>query len=238
MPLLDHFRAPLYPTYSWESFHSRWANSIGDALNRQLPRRYMAEIRTHVGTYVEADVAEFERPSPDDEGNGQAGGVAVRTWAPPAATLTMPLVYPDEIGVEVFDTRGGATLVAVVELVSPRNKDRPESRRGFAAKCAAYLERGIGVVAADIVTTHHFNPHNELVALLGLDDRFTMPAAGLSAVAYRPVRRDEKNEADVWAVELAVGSDLPVLPLALRGAGAVPLDLNATYDEARQRSRL
>ena len=30
MPLLDHFHPPLYPRRSWESFHSRWANSIAD----------------------------------------------------------------------------------------------------------------------------------------------------------------------------------------------------------------
>ena len=240
MALLDHFHEPLFPTYAWESFHSRWANAIGDALNSLLPRRFMAEIQTHVGTYVEADVAEMEHPlALDDEGNGRAGDVALRTWAPPATTLVMPAVFPDEMEVQIFDTRGGVTLVAAVELVSPRNQDRPEARRAFAAKCAAYLERGIGVVTADIVTSHHFNTHNELVHLLQLDARFALPeSAHLSAVAYRPIRRQENNEIDVWAVELAIGRDLPVLPLALRGFRAVPLDLNTTYHEARQRSRL
>ena len=43
---------------------------------------------------------------------------------------------------------------------------------------------------------------------------------------------------DVWTVPLTVGRPLPTLPLALRGANAVPLDLEATYTEARARSRL
>ena len=60
MPLLDHFHAPLYPRRAWESFHSRWANSIADQLNESLPRRYFAQVQIHLGSQVEADVAEFE----------------------------------------------------------------------------------------------------------------------------------------------------------------------------------
>ena len=32
MPLLDHFRPPLYPRHHWESFHSNWATRLADAL--------------------------------------------------------------------------------------------------------------------------------------------------------------------------------------------------------------
>jgi hypothetical protein len=60
----------------------------------------------------------------------------------------------------------------------------------------------------------------------------------LYAVAYRPARRGDSNEIDLWPVPLAVGGPLPLLPLALRGARAVPLDLEAAYTDARQRSRL
>jgi hypothetical protein len=52
------------------------------------------------------------------------------------------------------------------------------------------------------------------------------------------VRRDEKNQIDVWLTPMALGQPLPVLPLALRGDGCVPLNLEATYTEARTRSRL
>src|SRR5690242_19043403 len=136
MPLLDHFHPPLFPQRSWESFHSRWANSIADALQQILPPRYFAEVQIHLGSRVEADVAEFEGPAPAEEEprNGPGGGVAVQTWVPPAATLVLPAVFPDEIEVQVRDERDDARLVGVVELVSPRNKDRAESRRAFAAK--------------------------------------------------------------------------------------------------------
>ena len=57
MPLFDHFRPPLQPLRKWESFHSRWANSIADALMLRLPApRYFTEVQVHLGATVEADV--------------------------------------------------------------------------------------------------------------------------------------------------------------------------------------
>ena len=70
MPLLDHFHAPLYPHRAWESFHSRWANSIADGLNQVLPPRYFTEVQIHLGSMVEADVAEFETTRESADGNG------------------------------------------------------------------------------------------------------------------------------------------------------------------------
>jgi hypothetical protein len=242
MPLLDHFHPPfLNRLPSWESFHSFWAVAIAEHLNQLLPRRYIATVTTHLGSEVEADVAEFESPfEPEDEPqNGPAGGVAVQTWAPPMTTLVAPAVFPDDFAVHVHDQLDGAQLVAAVELASPRNKDRSESRRAFAAKCAAYLQRGIGLISIDIVTSRHANLHNELAQLLGWDGSLQMPAdAFLYAVAYRPARRQERSEIDIWPVPLAVDGTLPLLPLALKRARAVPLDLETTYTHARQRSRL
>jgi hypothetical protein len=202
LPLLDHFHPPLFPQRAWESFHSRWANSIADALHRVLPRRYYAEVQIHLGSQVEAD-------------NGEEG-----------------------YEVQMFNGCEGPHLVAVVELVSPRNKDRAESRRAFGAKCAAYLQRGVGLIVLDIVTSRGGNLHNELVQVLNLGEPFRMPPeTSLYAVAYRPARREE-NQIDVWPHALAIGGALPLLPVALRGASAVPLDLEAAYTEARERSRL
>jgi hypothetical protein len=240
MPLLDHFHAPLFPTHRWESFHAYWASAIGEALNRVLPHRYFAEVHVHLGNRVEADVAEFEQQREPDEGtNGPAGGVAVQPWAPPVANHTLPAVFPDDIEVQVMDQRDDACLVAVVELISPGNKDRTDKQRAFAAKMAGYLQRGIGLVVADIVTSRGVNLHDEFVTVMSLDERFRFnPETNLYATAYRPIRRKEINQIDVWAIPLAVGRALPQLPLALRGAGVVPLDLETTYTEARQRSRL
>ena len=63
-----------------------------------------------------------------------------------------------------------------------------------------------------------------------------MPAqATLYAVAYRPVVRLEQAEIDIWPATLAVGDPLPELPLRLTGDLFVPVDFEATYQEACRR---
>lgn len=243
MPLLDHFNPPLYPARHWESFHSQWAGEIANTLNRQLlPERYFAEIQVHIGSRVEVDVATLHDPDAPSALT-EDGGVAVatrpaRAWSPPAAAMSMPAIFPDSVGVLVYGMEAGYTLVAAVELVSPANKDRAEARRGFAAKCATYLQQGIGLIIADVVTARGGNLHNELVELLGIGEQFTIPHDRLYAVAYRPVRRPNDERIDVWPAKLEVAEKLPVLPLALDRGICLPLDLEPPYVEACRRSRL
>jgi len=137
MPLLDHFNPPLYPARHWESFHSRWAASIYDALNKQLPKGYFAEMQVHIGSRVEVDIATLESSDPLRVDRADEGGVATlrpQVWSPPVATMSMPAIFPDSIEVLVYDMEAGYTLVGAVELVSPGNKDRPDARRAFAAE--------------------------------------------------------------------------------------------------------
>ena len=262
MPLLDHFHPPLYPVRSWQSFHALWAGSMADVLNRSLPAGYFAEVQTRTGggSRFEADVvtsALLARPGTSEDANGGpgadsgggAGGGAVATlaapadaYAPPAPAMIMPAVFPDDIEVRVYSDGmgGGMTLVGVVELVSPANKDRPETRTGFAAKCAAYLQRGVNLLLVDIVTSRGGNLHDELVQLLGAGEQYRLPAEPLYAVAYRTVRQrmEERGQVELWTAMLAVGEPLPRLPMPLDRGQFVPLDLEATYTEVRQRSRL
>src|SRR5262245_59140442 len=124
MPLLDHFRPPLYSERHWESFHAHWSVSIATALNRTvLPSLYFAEAQVHVGGRVEIDVATMEGLPEEREADG--GGIAVATatevvaavaWAPPAPPLVFPAVFPDIFEVQVFRTRTGSQLVAAIEL--------------------------------------------------------------------------------------------------------------------------
>jgi hypothetical protein len=238
MPLLDHFHAALHASL-WPSFHTLWSAAIVERLNTRLSRRYLALCHIHLGRDVAADVAEFDRELlAETTGNGE-GGVATAVWAPPVATHVIPAVFPDDIEVQVTDQRDGMTLVAVIELVSPSNKDRDDARDAFTDKCAAYLQRGVGVVVVDVVTERRGNLHNRLIERLRQPETFQMAAdADLYATAYRPARRDDNNLIDLWLYRLTNGEALPTVPLALRGAGVVPLELEETYTRARQMSRL
>jgi hypothetical protein len=240
MPLLDNFHPPLSVERHWESFHARWATAIADTLNDgRLPPAYFAEIQVHAGPRVEIDVGTFESAERGAAAGAATATVAAPVWAPSAPALVMPAAFPDELEVLVFNGEGGPTLVAAVELVSPRNKDRAASRRAFAVKCASYLLQGIGLVVADVVTNRQANFHDEIVRVLELGDDFRLTTASpLLAVAYRPAHRDAADQIDVWSEALTLGRELPTLPLPIQGYGMIPLDLEAAYTDARRRLRL
>ncbi len=239
MPLQDHFRPPLFPKRHWESFHVAWAGSIADALNETLlPAGYFAEEHAHAGARVEIDVATFQDdaavPVPP-----RNGAVATRAYAPPAPALVVPAAFPDEFGVKVYEAEGGARLVAAVELVSPANKDRAAHRRAFAAKCAGYLAQGVSLLVVDVVTTRRAALHADVLRLLGWPDADGLPAGSdLYAAAYRPWVEEGREEVHVWPAALAVGVELPTLPLALNAEVCLPIDLEATYTAACHRRRL
>jgi len=244
MPLLDHFHPPLSERRAWEGFHTAWLSYISEALNRVLPAGYFAEEEGHAGANVEIDVATFHSPDPAEAAAAPewaAGGVGVAAapWVVPAAAATVPVAFADDFEVRVIAERGGRRLVAAVELVSPANKDRPETRRAFATKCASYLHQGVGVVVVDVVTDRHADLHDEIVSRLGSPGAARLPGGGrLAAVAYRPIRRDERDEIDIWPEPLAVGRPLPTLPLWLDAVTYARLDLDATYADTCRRRRI
>src|SRR4051794_15632927 len=171
MPLRDHFRPPLDNVASWEEFHGGWPMVIVQHLRRKLPAGYVAAPRVHAGSQVVIDVAAYEKethPPTFDPGDGD-GGTATTVWAPAAPTVTVETELPnyDEYEVRVYDTRRNRRLVAAIEIVSPANKDRPEHRNAFIAKCAGLLQKGVAVSLVDLVTVRHFNLYADLMAFIG-----------------------------------------------------------------------
>jgi hypothetical protein len=242
VPLRDHFHPPLSERRPWESLHTTWASTLADLLNEQiLPTGYIALEQVHAGAAIEIDTATYaEQENPDSADVGTGTATAVRkVWTPAAAPLVLPATFPPGCTVEILATEGGRTLVAAVEFVSPGNKDREIKRRLFAAKCATYLSRGIGLITMDIVTSRQGNLHNELVNLLGMPPNLQMqPDQSLYAVAYRPVRIAGAERIKAWPVHLTVGQKLPTLPLSLEAEQCVPVDFEAAYEETCHRRRV
>jgi hypothetical protein len=236
MPLRDHFHPPVSNLAPWDGFHGAWPTLIVLDLNRRLPARYAARPRVYLGTAFEIDVAATDVYGPTmsrAEGNGPNGGVATAVWAPPEPTLTIETDLPGqpEYEVRVFDNER-RRVVAAVEFVSPGNKDRPEHRRTFAAKCVALLKEGISVTIVDPVTTRRANLYAELLDLLGETDPAVSPdPPPLYAAACRWREAGESWRLETWAHTLTLGRPLPTLPLWLAEDLAVPLDLENTYEE-------
>ena len=76
---------------------------------------------------------------------------------------------------------------------------------------------------------------------MGLDGRYELVDGELERLAPpRPLHSWAVGRIliELWPVPLTVGQPLPVLPLALLNADVVPVDFEATYQEACRRGRL
>ncbi|HEX4610170.1 MAG TPA: DUF4058 family protein [Urbifossiella sp.] len=224
MPLHDWTDRP-----GWEGLHIFWMTEIARALRSELPPGYRAVIGSSplvaVGAVpVKPDVA-------------VTNGTAAYPLTNP--TSSAPAPEPDvEVAVAMLEedtsvqVEQDGRLVAVVELVSPRNKDRPTAREQYAARYLGYLRGGVHVLLADV---HRrpigFSFPQLIAASLGQQ----LPAtAAPSAVSYRvgaPAATGGRM-LGVWQHPLALGQPLPTLPLALRGETFVMIDLESTYSRA------
>ena len=215
MPLRDHFRPPVSKKASWEGFHAMWPASIVQQLRTQLPPGYVAEPRTGAA-------------------NGN-GGAAMSAWTATAPVMAVETDPPDEYEYEVrvFDVERERTLVAAIELVSPANKDRPESRQTFVAKCAALLRKGVAVSLVDRVTIRRCNLYAQLMEFIGHPDRtMSTEEPPIYAASCRWVTRGTRARLEAWAHSLVLDQPLPTLPLWLRDDQVVALDLEQSYEQA------
>lgn len=231
MPLRDHFHPPGDRSASWEEVHGAWPATIAYRLNDTLPPQYRSGVKVHLGSIVEVDVATFERDHENGPLTSDLDSVGL-SWksASPTILLETEELTPAEYEVRVYDLSRASRLVAAVELVSPSNKDRPQSRRAFVDKCHALLQQEVCVVIVDSVTSLTANLYAELALRLGAKS----PAIADSSIyavscRTRPSRRGVRVEA--WEHELQVGSSLPTLPLWLSETLAVPLELETTYED-------
>ncbi len=232
MPLRDHFHRPLSERRHWHAFHNAWASNLAAALNQHLPAEYFEEPNVQFG--IEVDVATFEDQTPQTDQRTDAA----KLWMPPEPVHTIPLVVDEEIvEVAVYSTEAGPVLVAVAELVSPSNKDRPESRDSFLAKCETYLHQGVGLVIVDIVTNRTANLHHELLERLH-DTTGARTEGHTYCAAYHPVGQNGKTNLRIWANSLRLGQPLPTMPLWLRGGPCVPLELDAAYERTCAEHRI
>jgi hypothetical protein len=240
MPLLDHFRPPLSERRPWESFRSTWAVTLADILNRDiLPRGFIAREQIHAGAAIEIDVSTWNESATSSTSNGGTVTLPRTVWTPATAPLLLPATFRPGCTVEILSTEGGRTLVAAIELVSPGNKDRAGKRHLFAAKCATYLSRGMGLIIVDVVTNRQGNLHNEVADLLGWAEDARMPAdASIYTIGYRPLAVGDAGRIETWPVALGVGKALPTMPLSLAAEHCVAVDMEAAYLEASRRCRV
>ena len=232
MPLRDHFRPPIAPSFSWEGFHGTWPAFIVNRLDPHLPDDYRAEPRVHLGTQFEVDVCAFEQNA-IVRAPTAANGTGSMPWTVPSPTAVVDLETIEHYAYEVLIFNGSHELVAAIELVSPGNQDRPDTRSAFVTKCLALVQKKVSVSIVDLVTRSNFNLFGQMLDELGQADAtdFTRKSPAIYATTCRRFVRSQRPSFQAWAYPLEVGAELPTLPVWLNEELSIPLELEASYED-------
>ena len=232
MPLRDHYHSPINDKHYWSEFHGQWPGEIVLTLFDLLPAGYQAGPRLYLGSSFEVDVATTKEDQYEPGEDTGEGGVATLTAAP-TLTIQTDLIGPDEYEVRIYDASRERRLVAAIEIVSPSNKDSPESREQFVSKIAALLKQRVCVSIVDLVTERHANLYAELLTLLGSSDpNLGDPPPMLYACTLR-TRQPQKSKQllDAWYYPMTIGQPLPNILLWMNEKLPILLPLQPSYQE-------
>ena len=211
---------------TFHNFHYRWVAAIMDALNAGvLPAGYFAMAEQIVGG-PEPDVITLQARSPT--GGTRAGGVAVQQAAPTARFVerTESDRYARKANRVAIRHELGE-VVAVIEVVSPGNKDSRHATRAFVVKAAELIDQGVNLLVVDLFPPTARDPQGIHKAVWDefTDNTFELPPGKpLTMVSY------EAGPTKTAYVEpVAAGDELPVMPLFLTPGWYVNVPLDATY---------
>lgn len=222
----------------WDSVHPVWLTYLLEYIQERLPEGYKA----FLGGVPSLTV---------DVGRGKSD-VSVRQWetGPAAENVARDtdLLEPDLEAAVAFplaprsihiDLHG--QLVAALEVVSPRNKDRNEAKAAYSNRYLGYLRLGVHLLLVDVLPRPRgFSFADVITSGLGMD---VSPLPPPFAAAYRvgeavPVGENTGALVGLWRRPMEVGQPLPTLPLPLSVRQAVPIDLEETYQRAAKRAYL
>ncbi len=119
-------------------------------------------------------------------------------------------------------------VVAVIEIISPGNKDSRNSIRSFVEKAVAYLRNGIHLLIVDLFPPSDRDPQGIHKAIWDelTDEAFALPVGkNRTLVSYQAV-----DGYTAYIEPLSVGDRLPQMPLFLERDHHVLVPLEATYD--------
>ncbi|HWE94609.1 MAG TPA: DUF4058 family protein [Tepidisphaeraceae bacterium] len=220
----------------WEGVRLLWLAELLRQVKGVLPAGFRAYLGSGPAMAVGAprgrpDVAVrshgFDQPEPGAAGWRSTDSSSV---APdPDVEIAVATLDPDPA---LLVERDGQ-LIAAVELVSPRNKDRPLARTTYLNRYAGYLIEGVHLLLVDVHRRPAgFSFADGIAAELQIPGQPALPAP--MAVSYRvgqPAATGGRLLA-IWRRPLSPGQPLPPLPLPLTLDLAVQVELEPTYSRA------
>ena len=226
MPIHDWTRVP---SGLFHHFHQQWSIDIALRLNSGLlPKGVSALVEQRSGP-KESDVLAVESRSRKARKDSD-GGVLTATRPKTAMTFhTTDQKYARRANRIAVKHHLGRTI-AIIEIVSPGNKDTRSALREFVEKSVEFVHAGIHVLVADLFPPGPRDPlgiHHAIWEELGNDPFSFPPGQDRLLASY------EANEVRVAHVQpVALGGTLPDMPLFLFESEHVNVPLEATYRAA------
>ncbi len=223
MPIHDWTRVQ---ANRFHSFHQNWINTISNVLNAgQLPEGYFALTEQRTGGPEPAVVA---LSVPYHPGISQDGGIAlsdvpVKTRHVAVADATRYAQKADRLKIHSSD----GDVVAVIEILSPGNKDSQHAVKSFVRKSVEFLWAGIHLLIVDLFPPSKRDPqgmHRAIWERLH-DDEFALPSdKPLTVMSY-----SAGVAIRAFVEPIVVGDALPDMPIFLTADRYVPCPLESTY---------
>ncbi|MFO0960700.1 MAG: DUF4058 family protein [Isosphaeraceae bacterium] len=223
MPLHDWTRVP---SALFHDFHQSWTIRIKDALNAGiLPEGYSALAEQRSGR-IEADVLTFQRHPMPSAGHGGRAVLAERP-ATMFVSRSNREHYAEKANRIAIRHHLGR-VVAVIEIVSPGNKDSRAALRDFAGKVVDLLSRDVHILLMDPFPPGPRDPSglHKVIWDEFLEEPFDFPPG-----KDRLLASYECGEARrvAYVEPIGIGEDLPSMPLFLAPDWYVAAPLEPTY---------
>jgi hypothetical protein len=231
MPLHDWTDRP-----GWDGVHHIWITELLRNIKPQLPEGY----RAYIGTMPILSIGSpTERPDVVvKQWTGSSNGGQQKTAVAPSPTSRSSSEPDEELAVITLDPTKAVfvekqgRLVAALELISPRNKDRPSSRETYLSRYLGYLFEGVHLLLVDVHRRPlSFSFADSVAQELQISQPPSPPPMAVSYRVGEPAATGGSMLA-IWRRKLVVGQPLPVLPLPLTVHEAVDVDLEQTYQRA------
>jgi len=213
-------------------FHGEWIRTIGHALNDGLlPPTYYA-LAEQVAAGVGPDILALEDKTDDEMHDSNGGGTGLLVAQPKARIVeeTGPEFYRRKQRVisvrHVTDDR----VVAVIEIVSPGNKNNKNGIRSFLDKVSELLKKKIHLLVIDLHPPGKNDPHGIHAAIW--DDVWQAPTEPPAEKPLTVASYECTDQVVAYVEPIAVGDSLPDAPLFLVPGGHVLVPLEKTYQTA------
>jgi hypothetical protein len=226
MPVHDWSRIP---SGIFHHFHQHWTIEIATTLNRgKLPRGLSAMVEQRAGP-KETDVLTVESRGSKKKSLSDRDDGGLLTLERPTTRIvrrTTKQIYADRANRIVVKHHLGR-IVAVIEILSPGNKDSRASMRDFIDKTTILMRQGVHLLIVDLFPPSPRDPFGIHKAIWDeiVEEDFEFPE-GMDRIA---ASYEMGGERVAYVEPFAVGDALPVMPLFLATGIHIRVPLEATY---------